>query len=154
MNKKILVFFVFILLLGVFIFSSYTKQTDIENEYNGIIYSLDSNFEKKTSILLKGKLYKSSLGKGKFVGEIIVDNDISHDLYMEEERNKSYFGVITSVNGGYTKTIGTVFISSDFNSIWGNFEKIDKRYNISSYIAGPAKNKEEGNKIAQEIMQR
>lgn len=151
--KKIIIALI-ILFLILFLYLLYPKSITFEHTYNGIIYSTDNNFEKKTKIILEGTIYRYILQKDEFIGKIVVDDDISQNIKMKEHSNKFVGLFSTTDKEGYTRTLGSIQTSSDLSLIWLNLEEIDERYKSTCYVSGPANNKAEGNKIAENILKR
>lgn len=153
MKKKIWILLSIAILSTVYLLYVLLQSKQIEQEYRSIIYSNDTGFERMTLIKLKGNLYIELFGKDKFVGEITVDNDLIYEIKLNENGNQ-YFGVITTLDKmANVHTRGTVITSKKFDEVWVNLNDINQRYQLEvGYISGPAKNLEEANQIAREVI--
>jgi len=151
--KKTLILSAFILIFVIAVYS-YSKPIIIDNTYYGVIYSIDNGFEKNTDIIIKGEIQRNLIQKDKFIGEVTVDDNINLKLVMEDQGNK-YIGLFSSSgSNGYTVIDGSIQASSDLSMVWLDLKEIDDRYSTKCYVAGPANDKEDGNKIAENILKK
>lgn len=166
MMKKI----AFILIFIVIVKSAYqyTEPVHIDKSFNGCIYSNDKDIEELTEVRIKGKLYRRIIGADIFEGSIEVDGKkekiktpINKSAFQGtlNKMKTSYYDVYAkpaedSKIGVMTLKNATFVIAKDFRLLWGNMHGIDEKYEAKCYIAAPCNDKNDGNKIAQEIIGR
>ena len=131
------------------LFSDYSAQED-----GRLIYSFDSNFEKKTQIVISGKSNRNAFSRDSFIGELVVDDDLSYDIELYYDGGK-LFGTITTFSKDATlNSVGNVMATKELDFIWISLNDINEKYGIQEgYIFSPADSKEEANElIKKEIM--
>ena len=150
-KKNLVLISIGLILVLIITYYNYAKPILFEKTYDGIMYSTENKFEKKTKISLKGDIYRNGFQEDLFQGDLIVDN-IKHNIKMKKQNGK-FMGVLTSINSnGNTLTIGSIQTSSDLSMIWLNLKELDDKYNLKLYVSAPANNMQEGNNIAEKIL--
>ena len=121
--------------------------------FSSTIYSNESDFEKQTNVIVKGKLYKNLFSKDEFIGEMTTDDNLTFEIILKEFEGR-YFGLITNENNnGYLNTIGSINVSRSLDKVWIQLNEINERYNLlEGYISGPANNRIEAIEIARKIL--
>ncbi|RIX53680.1 hypothetical protein D3P08_09675 [Paenibacillus nanensis] len=127
----------------------YHQPERIEREHKSVIYSVENDFEKQTSIALEGNYYRNLFGRDVFIGKLMTDDDLEYEIKLYDEGG-NFQGSITTLNSNnVTETIGSVMTSRHFDNVWVQLDNINERYNLSDgYITGPATTKEEANQVA------
>jgi len=140
--------FLFIILVLYFI-TDYLRPYKLNKDISGVIYSNASTFVKNTNIHIEGEIFKSFFGRDTFNGEIVIDQDIKHEIKLVNEDNR-FFGILTSDSDfGTINTIGSIMISNGFNKTWIQLDEINTRYDlVEGYVSGPANSINEANEIA------
>ena len=151
-KKNLVLISIGLILVLIITYYNYAKPILFEKTYDGIMYSTENKFEKKTKISLKGDIYRNGFQEDVFQGDLIVDNNIKHKIKMEKQNGK-FMGVLTAINSnGNTVIIGSIQTSSDLSMIWFNLKELDDKYNSKLYVSAPANNMQEGNNIAEKIL--
>ena len=75
----------------------YQKPQYKEMVFSSTIYSNESDFEKQTNVIVKGKLYKNLFSKDEFIGEMTTDDNLTFEIILKEFEGR-YFGLITNEN--------------------------------------------------------
>lgn len=76
-----------------------------------------------------------------------------HDVKLLQNK-RQYSGVITAVKDGFVSTLGVVQVSEDFSKIFIQLDEMNEKYDLKQgYTAGPAKSRDEANRIAADILQ-
>jgi hypothetical protein len=147
---------IYILLLGIALITIvyvYFSPTRVYKEMNGLIYSIDSDFNKKTQIVVSGEIIRRLFANDVFVGEITIDNDISHRVELNYEGGKFFSPIVTEDENALLTTIGTVMATKKFDYIWLTLRDIDDKYGIhEGYIFSPANTKEEANERIKRVL--
>lgn len=147
--KKIVWITVFVVLATV---TYFYWPNSINREYDSVVYSTDSGFERRTTVQLSGTQYRALLGKRYVTGKLKADHDLSYDIRLEWN-GRYYFGTIADFDAaGLLHTSGSVMGSDRFEKVWLQLNEINQRYNITGYVSGPAGNLKEGNEVARHIL--
>lgn len=156
MKRKGIIATCFIALAAIiYLIVDYSNPKHIEFTLPSTIYSVESDYEKTTTIAIRGDQHKNKnlLGKDTFIGTMIVDNDLIYDIKLKKEDHK-YFEILTKLENGTLNTIGSVMISTDYHRIWLQLDEINVKYNlVDGYISGPAENMEEAEAVARSIVE-
>ncbi|MCK8489978.1 hypothetical protein M0651_22660 [Paenibacillus sp. MBLB2552] len=156
MKKKVIITIsCFIIFVAIYLIYDYHRPQHIEVKLKGTIYSIESKFEKQTSISIIGEHYRVLFGKDILLGKMIVDDDLVYHIKLRREDNK-YFELLTKIDDEdhVIKSIGSIMTSIEFDKVWLQLDDINEKYNlIEGYVSGPAKNMEEGNGIATSIIE-
>ena len=140
MKKIIWILSCLIILIAIYFLTNYIRPNKIDIEQTGLIYTNDATYMKKTTIKIQGDLYKSLFSRNTFIGELILDGDLKHDIKLYQEDNR-YFGLLTSIDDEYraVETIGSVSLSINFDRTWIQSDEINLRYDLyEGYISSPA----------------
>lgn len=147
-------YIVVIIIVLVIIAYLYFSPTAVHKEMEVLIYSFDSNFEKKTKMVISGKSNRNVFSRDSFIGELVVDDDLSYDIELYYDRGK-LFGTITTFSKDATiNSVGNVMATKELDYIWISLNDINEKYGIQEgYIFSPADSKEEANElIKKELM--
>lgn len=152
--RKIWIILCIFILTGIYLIYDHRPQ-HVETTFNSVIYSIDSRFEKQTTVTFKGTLYKKLWGQNVFSGVLLVDDNMKYEVKLKKD-NHYYFEVLFAENPDYLvlNSLGSIMLSNDFKMIWIQLDDINEKYNLNEgYVSGPATNMEEGNRIAKSIME-
>lgn len=127
---------------------SLISPTTVHKEMEDLIYSFDSNFEKKTQIVISGKSNRSVFSRDSFIGELVVDDDLSYDIELYYDGGK-LLGTITTFSKDATlNSVGNVMATKELDYLWISLNEINEKYGIQEgYIFSPADSKEEANEL-------
>ncbi|MNZ97637.1 hypothetical protein D3C78_1168860 [compost metagenome] len=140
---------------GIYFLHRYHQPELIHKQFNGVIYSNESNFVKESFIYIHGDLHKNLFGREVLIGELLLDTDLKYDIKLNDS-DIGYFGFIQlhNHNDKTIKTIGSVMLSPNMDKTWIQLHDLNNRYHLQdAYVSGPAKNMEEGNDIARSFLE-
>ena len=147
-------------IIGVILVSViYFRPVSIVRNYNGYIFSDNSDFEKTTEIKLVGELKKKLSLNYVFTGSIEVEG-IKEQVILRKVWSKNnifksvgYNAFIETKNSktGQFEVTGTIDTSKDFNEILIRLGKVDSKYNGKFDICGPSSTREEAKGIVKNI---
>ncbi|CAM4480242.1 hypothetical protein U9M73_12910 [Paenibacillus phoenicis] len=155
MKKRVIITLCCIFLIVIlYLTYDFHRPRHVEVSLRSTIYSVETEFEKQTQISIIGEHYKVLFGKDRFIGKMIVDNDLVYDIKLKREGNK-YFETLTKNNEFHVlNSIGSIMTSADFNKVWLQLNDINERYHLTEgYVSGPAGNKNEANQVARNILE-
>ncbi|MEC0204838.1 hypothetical protein P4H39_19720 [Paenibacillus lautus] len=132
----------------------YFSPTTVHKEMEGLIYSFNSNFEKKTQIVIAGKSNRNVFSRDSFIGQLVVDDDLSYDIELYYEDGKLFGTITTFSEDAMLNSVGSVMATKKLDYIWITLNDINEKYGIQEgYIFSPADSKEEANElIKKELM--
>lgn len=137
-------------LVALFLIYNFYRPRHIEVSLNSLIYSVDQNYERQTSLSITGEKHRYLSGKKLFLGKMIVDNDLTYDLKLERE-DDTYMEILPKreQKSAVFETGGSIMLSTDFGQAWLQLDDINKRYNLKDgYLSGPASTLKEATDIA------
>jgi hypothetical protein len=163
-NKKVVIFSIFILLCfgGFLLFYNYPKTIDIE--YPAVEAHINNPASmQKTTIKIKGTLYRPLFKDKSFKGQLLIEkydftknNALTNIIFSKDIRN-SFGSLVYSnlINGRSTlDSLGAIWISGDFDKvkIWV-YEPIDaeKKQSTDLTICAPAQTFEEALSISKSV---
>lgn len=153
MTKSITYIVVIIIVLVTIAYLGFSP-TAVHKEMEGLIYSFDSNFEKKTQIVISGKSNRNVFSRDSFIGQLVVDDDLSYDIDLYYEDGKLFGTITTFSEDEMLNSVGSVMATKKLDYIWITLNDINEKYGIQEgYIFSPADSKEEANElIKKELM--
>lgn len=108
---------------------------EINEEYNGYIFSNKNMQIKEVPITLKGKLFKRIIQNDLFIGTIEIEGEIveiksSEGNHSDLDNNKYYYTYSADNNSpkGMTKHESSVIFSKDFKEIYGYTSGLREKY--------------------------
>ncbi|MBS4537273.1 hypothetical protein GOQ27_02305 [Clostridium sp. D2Q-11] len=156
MNKRVALIIGCVLLIIIYIFKS---PENIDREYDGFILShSNESINKNIKVSLKGELQKNILLQDRFNGEVIIgESKMKIETYQPSTiqgwiknftykiKNSHIMLQGNNVNDNqYIETSGVIYISDNFEELWGFSKSLRDKYNIEDVlIVAPADNKKE-----------
>lgn len=120
----------------------YHRDLPFHHNIEAVIYSPDTTFEKKTTVILDGEKYKRLSGKHRISGEIRVDEELSYHFTADLEGNQYVYIVPYYDESGNQRTLGAIHISKDLDQVWLSSSELNNRYQLDDgYVYGPASSK-------------
>lgn len=153
-NDKRNTYIVVIIIALVTISYLYFSPTTVHKEMEGLVYSFDSDFERKTQMVISGNSNRNVFSRDSFIGELVVDDDLSYDVELYYDGGKLFGTITTFGKDAMLKSVGSVMATKELEYIWITLNDINEKYGIQEgYIFSPADSKEEANNlIKKELM--
>lgn len=120
----------------------YHRDLPFHHNIEAVIYSPDTTFEKKTTVILDGEKYKRLSGKHRISGEIRVDEELSYHFTADLDGNQYVYMIPYYDESGNQRTLGVIHISKELDQVWLSSSELNSRYQLDDgYVYGPASSK-------------
>ena len=139
--KKLIVF-IAVVAIGFSIY--YLLPYNIERTVDGYVHSYNASISEKRQIVIEGRVKRKLFNDDLFIGTIkIGDKEIKMETKKTESfidglvlrYTKNYHYLLPEETNSVTNTIESIFISRDYNKVWGHIVLED---NIKITFAAPA----------------
>ncbi len=151
MKSKLKIATLIILFALIFIYFYSIITTEVYSNLEGGVFSNEAVISEQVEITVDGSMDKRLFEGNVIIGTIRVGDGIFYDFLMTKDDGFYQGTIYGKDNNGEFEDVGKIATSNNLDLVWADFYELDEEYGVDTFVAGPAKNLEEGNNLRKDV---
>ncbi|RJE90305.1 hypothetical protein D3P07_08875 [Paenibacillus sp. 1011MAR3C5] len=153
MKKFAYLSIILVIAVAAYFLYQFHRPIAIEQTYQGIVYDNDNSFTAQDSVYIKGELSRFLFGSDSIKGTLTA-GERTYDIHLKKDRHY-YFAVLTELKESHVTSIGSMYLTIDFNHIWLQLKDYSVHYPVDhGYFVNGAATIEEANEIVKNLLEK